>query len=202
VGIFIGDDMAIRVPQDEKSGVTTNQQPDILSSRHRAAMRMEIAGHTPQDIADELGFSIQRLSVIMNSPLYKEEKEKMARDVQREFTQAEGKKLAMDSTAKVLRDATLKAARTLEGALDRSDQPSVAISAAKDILDRGGYQKEEKVRANILVEPSQSLIDMLNRTASAGAGTPKPEPDIKDEGEGGGRDNPSATTEDKGSLDR
>ncbi len=72
--------------------------PKDLSSRHRKVMRMEIAGHTTNDIASELGFNVQRLSVIMNSPLYVDEREKMRRDVDREFAEAEGKQLSMDTT--------------------------------------------------------------------------------------------------------
>ena len=158
----------------EYSENTKKLFPKDLSSRHRAAMRMQIAGHTNQDIAKELGFNEQRLSVIMNSPLYTEEKEKMERDVKREFVEAEGKKLAMDTTAKILDEGTEKAAQTLVASLDAGG--SVGVSAAKDILDRGGYAKEEKIRANVFVEPSQSLIDMLERVGtSATTKSDKPE---------------------------
>lgn len=156
--------------EKEYSENTKNLFPNELSSRHRSAMRMQIAGHTNNDIAKELGFNVQRLSVIMNSPLYKEEKERMERDVKREFVEAEGKKLAMDTTAKILADSTEKAAKTLDGALDAGG--SVAVSAAKDILDRGGYAKEEKIRANVFVEPSPSLIDMLERVGKIGTVKP------------------------------
>jgi len=152
--------------EKEHSEGTKKLYPNEMSSRHRSVMRMEIAGHTTNDIAKELGFNVQRLSLIMNSPLYIEERDKMARDVKREFVEAEGKKLAMDTTAKVLDAGTEKAARTLVGALDAGG--SVGVSAAKDILDRGGYAKEEKIRANVFVEASPSLIEMLERVAKNG----------------------------------
>ena len=148
---------------------TQKLYPKEMSSRHRSVMRMEIAGHTTNDIASELGFNVQRLSLIMNSPLYIEEREKMERDVRREFVEAEGKKLAMDKTHQTLADNSNKAAKTLVGALD-DEGGGVRISAAKEILDRTGYVKEEKVRANVLVEPSQSLIDMLTRVKGEGRG--------------------------------
>ena len=158
----------------EHSEGTKGLYPKDLSSRHRAAMRMDIAGHTLNDIAEELGFNVQRLSLIRNSPLYIEERDKMARDVKREFVEAEGKKLSMDKTAQHLQDNTLKAAQTLAGALN-DESGSVRISAAKDILDRQGYAKEEKIRANVLVEPSDSLIEMLNRVGGVkGDGADKP----------------------------
>ena len=124
----------------EHSEGTKKLYPNEMSSRHRSVMRMEIAGHTTNDIAKELGFNVQRLSLIMNSPLY-------------------------------IGERTEKAARTLVGALDAGG--SVGVSAAKDILDRGGYAKEEKIRANVFVEPSQSLLDMLNRVGGKVSGTDK-----------------------------
>ena len=151
----------------EHSEGTQKLYPKDMSSRHRAVMRMEIAGHTTNDIANELGFNVQRLSLIMNSPLYVDERDKMARDVKREFVEAEGKKLTMDKTAQTLADNSDKAAKTLVGALN-APESGVRVSAAKDILDRTGYQKEEKIRANVLVEPSQSLIDMMERNNNAG----------------------------------
>ncbi len=147
--------------------------PKEMSSRHRVAMRMEIAGHTTNDIANELGFNVQRLSVIMNSPLYKDEKEKMERDVKNAFVEAEGKKLNMDKTAQLLDEGTERAAKTLIGALDDTTG-SVRVSAAKDILDRGGYAKEEKIRANVFVEPSPSLLEMLERVTGGKIATDKP----------------------------
>ena len=151
----------------EHSESTQKLYPKELSSRHRSIMRMEIAGHTQQDIAKELGFNGARLSLIMNSPLYIDERDKMARDVKNEFVAAEGTKLARDTTAQTLADGSNKAAKTLVGALDAMEG-GVRVSAAKDILDRTGYQKEEKIRANVLVEPSQSLIDMMERNNNAG----------------------------------
>lgn len=156
--------------EKEHSEGTKKLYPNEMSSRHRSAMRMEIAGHTTNDIAQELGFNVQRLSLIMNSPLYIEEKEKLERDVKREFVEAEGKKLSMDKTHQELQDNSEKAAKTLVGALDDVSSGSVRINAAKEILDRTGYVKEEKVRANVLVEPSQSLIDMLLRVKGGGCG--------------------------------
>lgn len=146
----------------EYSEATKNLFPKSISSRHRAVMRLEIAGHTNNDIANDLGFNVQRLSVIMNSPLYKAERDKMASDIKRVFVDAEGKKLSTDPTAILLDGGTERAAKTLIGALD-DVAGNVRVNAAKDILDRGGYVKEEKVRANVIVEASDSLVEMLSR---------------------------------------
>lgn len=62
----------------------------------------------------------------------------------------------------MLSESAETAARTLKGALS-DENPLVRVSAAKDILDRTGYAKEDKIKAKVLVEPSQSLIDVMNR---------------------------------------
>jgi len=67
-----------------------------------------------------------------------------------------------DPVRKALSESSAKAAATLDGAL--SDENAVVrVSAAKDILDRTGYAKEDKIKAKVLVEPSQSLIDVIGR---------------------------------------
>jgi hypothetical protein len=62
----------------------------------------------------------------------------------------------------VLSESAETAARTLKGALS-DENATVRVSAAKDILDRTGYAKEDKIKAKVLVEPSQSLIDVIER---------------------------------------
>ena len=59
----------------------------------------------------------------------------------------------------------------MEGALD-NENPLVAVNAAKDILDRTGYAKEDKIKARVLVEPSQSLIDVMSRIVKEKNGKP------------------------------
>lgn len=149
---------------DEKADSTKALEPDRLGPRHRALMRRLAAGMRLQEACDDLGFSISRASLVVNSPLFKAEMEKMQADLNKGFVDAEGEKISMstDPTRIALSDAAEIAARTLRGALDDVN-PAVRVSAAKDILDRTGYAKEDKIKAKILVEPSQSLIDVLAR---------------------------------------
>ena len=146
----------------EHSECTQGQYPDKISSRHRALMRRLVAGMTLSQACEDLGYSLARASVIVNSPLFKEEKLKMEKEVGEGFVDAEASRLSADPTRVALDDAKEMAAKTLKGAL--SDQSgSVRINAARDILDRTGYGREENIRANVLMEPSKSLLDMLSR---------------------------------------
>lgn len=153
-----GDDMK---EQEQKAQSTIDSQPDKITPRHRALMRKLVSGMTLSDACDDIGFSITRASVIVTSPLFKAEMERMQADVDGRFAELEAEKSG-DDTRKILSDTSEEAARTLKGAL--SDMNVAArVNAAKDILDRTGYAKEDKIKANVLVEPSQALIDVVNR---------------------------------------
>jgi len=147
--------------QEEKSQSTKDQQPDRLNSRHRALMRKLASGFKLQDAADELGYTLVRASVIVNSPLFKAELEKMQAAINAGFVEAEATK-DRDDTRIALMASREKAAKTLDGALD-DESASIRVSAAKDILDRTGYAKEDKLKAKILVEPSPALINVIDR---------------------------------------
>ncbi|KKN42510.1 hypothetical protein LCGC14_0712710 [marine sediment metagenome] len=148
---------------------TQNAYPDKISSRHRALMRRLVAGMTISQACEDLGYTVARASVIVNSPLFKEEMKKMEQEVKSGFVDAEAGRLTTDPTKLELDDAKVMAAKTLKGAL--SDMSgNVRVNAAKDILDRTGYAKEDKVRANVVIEPSQGLLDMLGRVMGGKGG--------------------------------
>ena len=147
--------------REDKAESTINSEPDKITPRHRALMRRLVAGMNLTDACTDIGFCISRASIVVNSPLFQEELRIMQAQVNSDFSEAEADR-AGDATRKLLSETSEKAARTLSGALD--DESVVArISAAKDILDRTGYAKEDKIKARVLVEPSQALIDVMSR---------------------------------------
>jgi len=149
---------------DEKSELTRLLEPGKIGPRHRALMRRLAAGMRLQEACEDIGFSISRASLVVNSPLFKAEMEKMQDDLNKGFVEAESEKISRsaDPTRIALSESAEVAARTLRHALD-DENPTIRVSAAKDILDRTGYAKEDKIKAKVLVEPSQSLIDVLSR---------------------------------------
>jgi hypothetical protein len=115
------------------------------------------------DACVDIGFSVSRASIIVNSPLFQEEMKMMEAEVAKEFAEAEAQR-PTDPTRLMLSESAETAAKTLKGALS-DENPLVRVSAAKDILDRTGYAKEDKIKAKVLVEPSQALLDVLGRIA-------------------------------------
>lgn len=149
---------------DEKAESTINAEPKNINSRHRALMRRLVAGIPLNQACEDIGLTVARASLIVNSPLFQAEMKKMEGEVREGFVEAEGERqvMASDPTRVYLSDASEMAARTLKGALS-DESPTIRISAAKDILDRTGYAKEDKIKAKVVVEPSQSLIDVIGR---------------------------------------
>ena len=58
---------------EEYSESVKLQQVKNLSMRHRALMRKLIAGKQLQHAAEELGYTMPRASIVINSPLFREE---------------------------------------------------------------------------------------------------------------------------------
>jgi len=146
---------------EEKAESTINAEPDKVTPRHRALMRRLVAGMTLSNACVDIGFSISRASLIVNSPLFQAEMKMMEGEVAKEFAEAEANR-PTDPTRMVLSESSEEAAKTLKFAMS-DENPLVRVSAAKDILDRTGYAKEDKIKAKVLVEPSQSLIDVIER---------------------------------------
>jgi hypothetical protein len=146
---------------EDKAESTINAEPDKITPRHRALMRRLVGGMSLSSACDDIGFSISRASLIVNSPLFQAEMKVMEGEVAKQFAEAEANR-PTDPTRLLLSESSEMAARTLKGALS-DESPVVRISAAKDILDRTGYAKEDKIKAKVLVEPSQSLIDVMSR---------------------------------------
>jgi len=146
---------------DDKAQSSKDAEPLRVNERHRALMRRLISGMTLTDACTDIGFTVSRASIVVNSPMFQEEMSRMREQLNDKFTDVEAERSG-DTTRTLLSESSEKAATALRYALE-DENPIVRVSAAKDILDRTGYAKEDKIKAKIFVEPSQSLIDVLAR---------------------------------------
>lgn len=155
----------------DKSALSLALEPDRVTCRHRALMRKLVSGMTLSQACEDIGFTVSRASIIVNSPLFQAEMERMEKDLASAFVEAEAERgsNSVDSTRILLGETAEIAARTLKGALD-DENATVRVTAAKDILDRTGYAKEDKLKARITVEPSQSLVDVISRIVGERSG--------------------------------
>src|SRR4030042_457382 len=67
---YKGVQMPICKPQYLRSMTTIKLQPQKMNERIGLIMCMDLAGKSGNDIAEELGISANRISIIRNSPLY------------------------------------------------------------------------------------------------------------------------------------
>jgi len=142
-----------------------NQSPvnevKVLLPRHKALMRLLVRGWKLTDAATELGYSLSRASVISNSSVFVDARERLESEVDEKVVES------MIEVKDDLKRTAADAVKVLKTEL-KSSKEHIRISAAKDILDRAGIVKEEKMNLNALVEPSEAFISMLARAMKEG----------------------------------
>lgn len=135
-----------------------------MTAAHMALMRALLNGKSVKEAAKEAGMSTKWAYIVRKSPLFVEEMERIKQRMTQEFIENKIARENRDPTRRTLLDSTLKAAEALNKALEAKDLQAV-IRAAATILDRTGYVKEEKIKKEVLVEPSQGLLNALARAS-------------------------------------
>ena len=146
----------------EYAASTILQQPKHITGRHQALMRRLAAGVTLQDAAEELGYSIQRASIVSNSPLFQEEYKKLLEDIKAGVVKVEASIAHMDGgVRKRLEVEAIQSLEALIGLRDSATSERVRQISAMDILDRAGYKATDKVEARVELDASEGLANAL-----------------------------------------
>ena len=103
------------------------------------------------DIARQIGIGPQWLSVIINSPLFREELERMVEE--RDF-----------AVSNRLESLSNEALDTIRDLMRDSRSDRLKLHAAEDILDRAGYSKIEK-KMGLLVDAEAVIRELNHRKA-------------------------------------
>lgn len=117
-----------------------------LNGRHRMMMRLSIMGQGPTQIARTLGMSPSHVSIVMNSPLFKQELSKMHAEVDQRTVYD-----AADELMKLQEDAVVALADTVR----QTQYPTLRFHAARDILNRTGA----RVPAEVHVTKDQTTYE-------------------------------------------
>lgn len=99
-----------------------------LRSRHREIARLRHQGVEPKEIAARLDMSVATLYQIFADPLFKAHVDSLE----------DASDKATISARKILADGAVRAAGRIVDMVETPDE-KVALSAAKDVLDRTGY---------------------------------------------------------------
>lgn len=130
-------------------------QPKRFNSRHKAACVLRANGFTVTEIAEHMGYSIARTSVILNDP----RAEVVLEDAEKHFAAN-----LSDVGAKIkalASEALEETADIMRGGLEGSVKPATRLTAALGILDRAGYSKVNKtiaLEARITGEAARALM--------------------------------------------
>lgn len=141
------------VPQNMKTIKTIEGQPDKMNSKIRRIILLDIKGAKGKEIAEDIGLSENRVSIIRNTPFYREEREKTFQSLQSETIEKQSDQIAYgDPVEQELKDNALDAAKEKVRLMNEGTNDFVRSSAAGDILDRAGYKAHtEKTKLEITV---------------------------------------------------
>lgn len=107
--------------------------------KHKEIARLEVTGMKPIDISKKLGMTPCRISIIMNSPIYKEYRDSLSSKRDEE---------ALDIRKEILKGAE-KGVQHLVDFLDDNEIPKPKRARiAQDFLDRSGFGKTSTVNVN------------------------------------------------------
>lgn len=162
--------MPLVKPHDLKAISSLNLEPDKMSSKIQLIIAMDIAGYNGNQIAENLGMCVSRVSIIRNSPLYVQERERKWGELQ---SQVIGKKsdeiVAGDPVENKIKSLAMTAVGKYEELLGGAKSEFVQKAAADSILDRAGY-KAKTDKTVVSVEVTEKMADRFERVLRRGSG--------------------------------
>ena len=151
------------IPQDMKAISTINAQPDRMTSKIHLLVLMDIGGATGNQMSEHSGMTPARISVIRNSPLFVEERNRKMIELQGKTIDKKSSSIAEgDPVEAKLKALAMSAVETYEQILsNKTGSESVKKVAADSILDRAGYKAHtEKMKVSIeITEKMASRFD-------------------------------------------
>lgn len=132
---------------------TINAQPERMTSKIHLLVLMDIAGATGVQMSEHSGMTAARISVIRNSPLFTEERNRKMSELQGQTIDKKSSSIAEgDPVETKLKALAMSAVETYEDILKNGNSESVKKVAADSVLDRAGYKAHtEKMKVSIEV---------------------------------------------------
>ena len=134
-----------------------------LTSRHRRMMHdLVFLGLSGADVSLKYGITESRLSILRNSPLWKQEEEKLREEMTR------------DAVGRV-NSLLHKAVDVLHNGVSGLEVGEMQFKSAREILDRGGIpaQREPLVQVGISIKEEQPISPKILNLLGNVIGEPK-----------------------------
>ena len=143
-------------PQYLRSDSYKSIQPTRETSRTRQILLLELAGKRNSEIADAVGMTESRVSVIRNCPMYKQQMVKLQKTLSSEVIEKTSDKIVSDPVEAELKGAALEAAQKYKELMRKSKSEFVQKASADAILDRTGY-KAHTSKTTVNVEVTEKM---------------------------------------------
>lgn len=125
--------------------------------RQKEIARLLVAGKTQKEIGDMLKISQTRMSIICNSPIFKDHVDELSRRRDIEAVDVQ------ETIERASQDAVQFLHRVLRGEVDQAST-NTKVKVAQDFLDRGGYGKTSIQRnENVNITLNASKIEELKQ---------------------------------------
>lgn len=142
-----------RIPEEMSQSVQ-NLQLGYIRPYHREIARRLVLGQKQSDICRDLGLSTSRLSIIVNSPLFKMEVSKL--EVERDK--------GVGDVQKTLQEVSPLALEVMERTMLMGRSEKLRFDAASSLLDRAGYGAIGKQAINISGTVKYGEIEAMSDT--------------------------------------
>lgn len=145
----------MRVPSENN---TPAQPLTHLWERHKEIIRRLIAGERQKDIADDLGLSYSRMSIICNSPAFKSQLNRMSLDANAQAINVQDRITDLSEDAISILEDVLQDNNSGLGIKDQ-------VKVAQDVLDRAGHSAVKKVHTMNETLTAEDIEEMRLRKA-------------------------------------
>lgn len=150
-------------PRELKADSSLALEPERMSSKIQLIIALDIAGYNGNQISENVDLTPARVSIIRNSPLYLQERQRRWEELQ---GQVIGKKtdkiVAGDPVENRIKDLALRAVGVYEKLIDNGKSEFAQKQAADSILDRAGY-KAHTDKTVLSVEVTERMADRFER---------------------------------------
>ena len=132
--------MPIHKSLDEKSESTKSNYIQYFGAREEEILRRVLAGATNKAIAEEMGYTENRISFIVTSPIFQARQTSKQEIINDKFDE----KLSSDPVQKIFQANKEKAANKIVELMDNEKSLKLQKSAAVDVLEFQGITKKPK----------------------------------------------------------
>lgn len=137
-------------------------EPKKIGTKHKHMAALSAGGLSNQEVAEVVGMSESRVSVMLNDPRVVKLKRQLVDEYVREMA---------EDTAEVIQSYTRRAAEKIAELMEYSDKDGIQLRAAENFLDRGGHPKvKEQVQTEKLPPLDNEKVDLLREAIREATG--------------------------------